>query len=70
MPRIVPTPCHIRALQGDWALEGKIVRLYQEPDSGVLIALNDEGQQVNPLKVISRGKKLGREENEGAPTPH
>jgi hypothetical protein len=60
VPRIVPIPARIKALQGDWALEGRIVRMYQEPGSGVLLALSDEGEQVNPLKVISRGKKLGR----------
>jgi hypothetical protein len=61
LPRIVPIPARIKALEGEWALEGRIVRLYQEADSGVLLALNHEGQHVNPLKVISKGKKLGRE---------
>jgi hypothetical protein len=61
LPRVIPIPARIRALQGDWALEGRIVRLYQEPDSGVLLALNEDGQHVNPLNVISRGRKLERE---------
>ena len=64
MPRIVPTPVHIRALQGPWSLEGKTVRMYQEPGTGVLLALNEDGQRVNPLKVISRGKKLGGKPDE------
>jgi hypothetical protein len=59
LPRVVPRPCHIRAISGSWALEGKIVRLYEEPDTGVLVALNEDGRRVNPLRVISRGKKLG-----------
>ena len=62
MPRIVPTPCHIRAIKGPWALDGQIVRLYEEPETGVLFALNEEGHRVNPLRVISRGKKITGEE--------
>ncbi|MBT8397826.1 MAG: hypothetical protein KJN92_12720 [Gemmatimonadetes bacterium] len=62
VPRIVPRPCHIRALQGSWSLNGRLVRLYEEPGTGVLLALDDDGQQVNPLRVISRGKKLGRQQ--------
>ncbi|MFH1765091.1 MAG: hypothetical protein ABIF09_12965 [Gemmatimonadota bacterium] len=58
MPRIVPTPVHIRALKGPWKLDGDIVRMYEEPDTGVLIALNEQGERLNPLRVISHGTKL------------
>lgn len=58
LPRIVPTPDHIKALVGTWAFDGRLIQLHREPQSGVLLAKSHEGQQVNPLKVISRGKKL------------
>jgi len=32
--------------------------MYQEPDTGVLVALNEQGRKENPLRVISRGRKL------------
>ena len=70
MPRVVPTPCHIRALQGSWSLEGRVVRMYQEPDTGVLLAVNEEGESENPLRVISRGKKIGAQESEATQTPY
>ena len=70
IPRIVPTPCHIRAIQGPWSLDGKVFRLYEEPETGVLLALNEEGIRENPLKVISRGKKLGAPEEEKPPTAY
>jgi hypothetical protein len=57
IPRIVPTPSHSQALRGPWSLDGHTVQMYQEPDTGVLVALSDDGRKVNPLQVISRGKK-------------
>ena len=58
LPRIVPRPGHIKALEGSWALDGDLIRMYEEPGSGVLMAQTEDGRTVNPLKVISRGKKL------------
>lgn len=58
LPQVVPTPCHSRALKGSWSLDGRIVKMFQEPDTGVLVALNDDGRKLNPLRVISRGRKL------------
>ena len=57
-PRIVPTKDHIRAICGTWTLRGKVIRLYQEPDTGVLLAADTFGKAMNPLKVISQGKKV------------
>jgi hypothetical protein len=39
-------------------LNGEIIRLQEEPDTGVLIGLNGGGEFVNPMRVISRGRKL------------
>jgi hypothetical protein len=41
-----------------WELEGRSVRLMEERNSGVLLALNDRGERVNPLRVITRGRKV------------
>jgi hypothetical protein len=57
--RLVPTPFYGKALRGAWSLDGKIVRLHQDPESGILLALNEDGELVNPLMVIARGRKLG-----------
>jgi hypothetical protein len=58
LPRIVPTPSHSQAIRGPWSLDGSTVRMYPEPDTGVLVAMNEDGRKVNPLQVISRGRKL------------
>lgn len=58
VPRIVPTRDRIKALVGMWELEGRSVRLMEERHSGVLLALNDRGERVNPLRVITRGRKV------------
>jgi hypothetical protein len=58
IPRVVPTPGRVQALLGAWELEGEVVRMEQEPESGVLIASRVGGELVNPVRVISRGIKL------------
>jgi hypothetical protein len=58
-PRVAPTPDHRDAVVGDWHLNGERVRMMAEPDTGVLVALKDGGQPMNPLKVITRGRKVG-----------
>ena len=57
-PRIVPTPSHSQALRGQWSLDGRVVRMDQEPGTGVLVAVNEDGRMVNPMVVISHGKKI------------
>lgn len=57
--RLVPTPYYGKALKGTWFLDGKVVRLDQDPESGILLALNEDGELVNPLMVIARGHRLG-----------
>lgn len=59
VPRIRPTPEHLQALVGTWEFSGETVRLQGEQDSGILVALNDRGERLNPVRVISRGVKLG-----------
>jgi hypothetical protein len=58
VPRIVPTLRWIQAVEGVWEMNGELFHLQAEPESGVLMALNPEGERVNPLRVISRGTKL------------
>jgi hypothetical protein len=41
-----------------WELEGRSVRLIEERHSGVLLALNHRGERINPLRVITRGRKV------------
>ena len=57
LPRIVPTRCHCDAIVGLWTLDGEMIRLMAEPGTGVLVAFNANGERVNPLRVISHGKK-------------
>ena len=59
VPRIVPTQDHLGALLGIWDLEGEMIRFLQEPDTGVLVAVTTGGLRVNPIRVISRGKRMG-----------
>jgi hypothetical protein len=35
-----------------------MIRLLEEPETGVLVAVNLRGERVNPLRVISLGTKL------------
>ena len=48
----------MRALSGTWELDGELVSLVAEPDTGVLVALTTRGYKMNPMKVISRGSKM------------
>ena len=55
--RIVPTPNHLEALVGTWELGGEMIQMLEEPDTGILLALNSRGDWVNPMTVITRGSK-------------
>ena len=57
VPRIVPTDACMRALRGTWELGGKLFVLEKEPETGVLIASTAGGRRVNPLPIITHGKK-------------
>ena len=59
VPRIVPTEEHRDALVGIWELDGEMIRLLTEPETGVLVAMSCEGYRVNPIRVISGGSKMG-----------
>ena len=59
IPRIAPTQEHLDALVGIWEIEDEMVRLLTEPETGVLVAMTNRGQRLNPIRVISRGKKMG-----------
>jgi hypothetical protein len=58
VPRIVPTETCIRALRGTWELRGELFVLEKEPETGVLIASTADGQRVNPIPIITMGKKV------------
>jgi hypothetical protein len=58
VPRIVPTPEHLGALLGTWDLDGEMIRFLQEPGTGVLVAMTTRGLRVNPIRVISRGRRM------------
>ena len=58
LPRIVPTPAHLDAMVGIWELDGEMISLLKEPETGVLLALTTRGLRMNPIRVISHGRKL------------
>jgi hypothetical protein len=43
---------------GMWELDGEVINLVQEADTGVLVALTTRGNRVNPMRVISQGSKM------------
>jgi hypothetical protein len=43
---------------GIWELDGEMINLVQEPETGVLVALTTRGIRVNPMTVISQGSKM------------
>jgi hypothetical protein len=45
-------------VSGQWKVDGEIVRLAREPDTGVLVAVDEHGNPRNPLRVISNGAKV------------
>ena len=59
VPRIVPTQEHRDQILGIWELNGEMVRFLTEPETGVLVAMSSEGYRLNPIRVISGGKKMG-----------
>ncbi len=62
IPRLVPTREHLDALLGIWELNGEMVRFLTEPDTGVLVAVSNNGLRLNPIRVISGGSKMEKEE--------
>ena len=58
LPRVVPAGDRIKSLLGIWQIDGEMIRLLEEPGTGVLVAINLRGERVNPLRVISQGTKL------------
>jgi hypothetical protein len=58
IPRVVPTQEHLDGLLGIWELNGEMVRFLIEPETGVLVAFSAEGYRLNPIRVISGGKKM------------
>ena len=58
LPRIVPRRDRIQAIQGMWVFQGEKVRLLEEPETGVLLAMTLSGVPINPMQVISQGSKV------------
>ena len=61
VPRIRPTRERLQGVEGTWALDGRRVHLQGEPETGVLVAFDEDGTFLNPMEVISRGRHMGRE---------
>ena len=59
VPRIVLTPAWIRAVRGRWQLDGEIVEIREDPETGTLIVSTSNGERVSPLEVVSRGTRIG-----------
>jgi hypothetical protein len=58
LPRIVPRRDRIEAIQGTWIFHGKKVKMLEEPETGVLLAMTLSGVPINPMRVISQGSKV------------
>ena len=58
LPRIVPRRNRIRAIQGTWIFHGEKVKMLEEPETGVLLAMTLSGAPINPMQVISQGSKI------------
>lgn len=58
LPRMGPKPSRIRALLGIWELDGEMVRLLEDPKTGALIAVTCRAERVNPMRVISHGRRM------------
>jgi hypothetical protein len=43
---------------GIWELDGEMISLVREPGTGVLVALTRKGIRVNPIRVVSHGRKM------------
>ncbi len=61
LPRIRPTWSRLRGVEGAWELDGRTVRLAGDPETRILVAIDQDGTLLNPVEVISRGRHLGRE---------
>ena len=62
LPRIVPTRDRLEALNGTWELNGETIELFGERSTGVLLAFDLVGREVNPCQVLSQGRKLSEAE--------
>ncbi|MFO8175913.1 MAG: hypothetical protein ACQET1_09705 [Gemmatimonadota bacterium] len=60
VPRIRPTEAWLRAIEGVWELRGDRFWLGEDPDTGALQAVGEGGDRVNPIQVISRGRRLSK----------
>ena len=58
VPRIVPWPEISVHVMGIWELKGEMILFLTEPDTGILVAMSCEGYRVNPIRVISGGRKM------------
>ena len=60
VPRIRPTEKWLRAIEGLWEMNGEPYWLGEDADTGVIQAIGENGERVNPIHVISRGRRLSR----------
>ena len=47
----------IRAVCGIWLLEGRLVKLHEDHDTGALLASYSNGARESPLRVLTHGTR-------------
>ncbi len=60
VPRIRATEAWIRAIEGLWELDGQHYWLGEDADSGTIRAISEDGDRINPVLVISRGRRVSK----------
>jgi len=58
VPRIRPTKQWLQAVEGLWEWEGEHYWLGPDAQTGIIRAVGERGNSVNPIHVISRGRRL------------
>ena len=66
IPRIKPAGDHMDHMVGIWELDGQMVCLLAEPETGVLVAMTTYGTRVNPMHVVSHGAKMNMDAPQAA----
>jgi hypothetical protein len=57
-PQTNPTEIQIRRSCGTYQYKGRLVRLYQDPETGALEGMTHDGDPVDPLRVLTYGRKV------------
>ena len=60
VPRIRPTERWLRAVEGLWEMDGERFWVGEDAETGTLRAVAQDGEAVNPIPIISRGRRISR----------